>query len=158
MMAGGERGGEGTGGAGMRRRRWRRRGQAGTVAGGRVGELLRVSLREPRVGAAHGHRRGSGAPGGHARRHVDALGPHHHGTLLVHVLLLLALAYLVVEVLALTLGQHLGVEGSLCEETQGGDTLTQKNQEVHRLQDYEWVVNYMQMSPNSVCSRHICRD
>lgn len=151
MMAGGERGGEGTGGAGMRRRRWRRRGQAGTVAGGRVGELLRVSLREPRVGAAHGHRRGSGAPGGHARRHVDALGPHHHGTLLVHVLLLLALAYLVVEVLALTLGQHLGVEGSLCEETQGGDTLTQKNQEVHRLQDYKWVVNYMQMSPNSVC-------
>lgn len=83
-MAGGEGGGEGAGGAGVRRRR----GQAGTVAGRRVRELLRVSLREPRVGAAHGHRRRGGASVGH----VDALGPHHHGTLLVHVLLLLLLA------------------------------------------------------------------
>lgn len=75
----------------MGRRRRRRRGQAGTVAGGRVGELLRVALREPRVGAAYGHRRRSGAPAGHVRWHVDALSPHHHGTLLVHVLLLLLL-------------------------------------------------------------------
>lgn len=111
-MAGGQRGGEGAGGAGV----GRRRGQAGTVAGGRVGELLRVPLREPRVGAAHGHRRGSGAPAGHVGGHVDALSPHHHGALLVGVLLL-ALAQVVVEVLALTLGQHLGVEGSLQQQT-----------------------------------------
>lgn len=84
MMAGGERGGEGAGGTGMRRRR----GQAGTVAGGWVRELLWVALREPRVGATYGHRRRSGAPAGHVGRHVDALSPHHHGTLLVHVLLL----------------------------------------------------------------------
>lgn len=116
-MAGGEGRGEGAGGAGV----GRRRGQAGTVAGGRVGELLRVPLREPWVGAAHGHRRGSGAPTGHAGGHVDALSPHHHGALLVGVLLLgvllLALAQVVVEVLALTLGQHLGVEGSLQQQT-----------------------------------------
>jgi len=79
----------------------RRRGQAGTVAGGRVGELLRV-------GAARGHRRGGGAPAG---RHADTLRSHHHGVLL----LLLALAEVVAEVLALTLGQHLSVEGSLQE-------------------------------------------
>lgn len=88
MTAGGERGGERAGGAGVRRRG----GQAGTVAGGRVGELLRVALRETRVGAADGHRRRSGAPAGHGGRHVDALSPHHHGTLLVNVLLLLLLA------------------------------------------------------------------
>lgn len=91
MMAGGERGGEGAGGAGVRRWRRRRRGQAGTVAGGLVGELLRVALREPWVGASYGHRRGSGAPTRHVRRHIDALSPQHHGTLLVHVLLLLLL-------------------------------------------------------------------
>lgn len=116
MMAGGERGGKG---AGRGRRRWR--GQAGTIAGGRVGELLRVALWETWVGAPHGHRHRGGAPAGHARRHVDALGPHHHGALLVHVLLLLlllplALAEVVAEVLALPLGQHLGVEGSLVKE------------------------------------------
>ena len=74
-----------------------RRGQATTVAGGWVGELLRIALREAWVGAADGHRGGSGAPAGHVRRHVDALSPHHHGTLVVQVvvvvlLLLLALA------------------------------------------------------------------
>ena len=102
-------------------RRWRRRGQASTVAGGRVGELLRVALREARVGAADGHGRGRGAPAGH----VEALRPHHHGTLVVQVLLLLllALAEVVAEVLALTLGQHLGVEGSLQEETQTADLI-----------------------------------
>lgn len=99
----------------------RRGGQAGTVAGARVGELLRAALREPRVGAAHGHRRGGGAPGGR----VDALRAHHHGALLVYVLLLLlllALAEVVAEVLALPLGQHLNVEGSLQGEKEGGAT------------------------------------
>lgn len=87
MMAGGVRGGEGAGGAWMRRR-----GQACTVAGGRVGELLRVALREPRVGTTHGHWRRCSAPSGHIGWHVDALSAHHHGTLLLHVLLLLLLA------------------------------------------------------------------
>lgn len=127
MMAGGERGGEGAGGAGMRR--WRRRRQTGTVAGGWIGKLLWVALWETRIGATHGHRRRSGAPAGHVRWHVDALSPHHHGTLLVHVLLvlLLPLAQVVAEVLALTLGQHLGVEGSLRDQTQEGETHIRRN-------------------------------
>lgn len=107
-MAGGQGGGEGAGGTGMRR--WRR-GQACTVAGGRVLELLQVALRQTCIGAAHGHRGRRGAPCRHVGGEVDALSPHHHGALLVRVLL--PLAQVVVEVLALTLGQHLSVEISL---------------------------------------------
>lgn len=101
-MAGGKRGGA-----------WVRQGRgglAGTVAGGRVGELLLAPLLlllQPWVAS-------TAAAARHAGRHADALSPHHHSALLVGVLLLLLpLTQVVVEVLALALGQHLGVEVSL---------------------------------------------